>query len=58
MWSRDGAHVRAAQQLFALWWDAAPAGLVTPWPPMWDDSELEVDEWDPADLPDLPEASD
>ncbi len=49
-WSRDARHVRAVQHLFDQWWDRAAPGIVKPYPPTWDESDVDVDEWDPDDL--------
>lgn len=53
VWSQDRLHVRAAQELFELWWARAPAGVVTPDRPalrQWSEADLEVDEWDPEEV--------
>ena len=47
-WSREGSHLCAAQELFTAWWQAArPAFQLDAFQaPAFDESELEVDEWD------------
>jgi hypothetical protein len=51
VWSRDEAHVRAVRELFELWWQGARPGPVTPRRPEQPEPELDVDEWDPDELP-------
>jgi hypothetical protein len=54
-WSRERLHVHAASELFASWWDAAQPAFELPEPPAvpLDESDLDVDEWDPRwDQPD------
>jgi hypothetical protein len=50
VWSWDERHVRAAQELFELWWARAEPGVVTPHPLRQPEPEWDVEEWDPADL--------
>lgn len=51
-WSREPLHVQAARQLFTLWWDAAGEQLDLPATafPQIDETDLDVDEWDPTAL--------
>lgn len=49
-WSWDARHVRAAQELFELWWARAEPGFTKPHPPKEPEPEWDVEEWDPADL--------
>lgn len=51
VWSRDQQLVRAARELFSLWWDRADPGLVTPIRAVRTEEDLEVEEWDPEELP-------
>jgi DNA-binding MarR family transcriptional regulator len=45
VWSRDGAHLAAAQEQFERWWQACEPGVVTPQPvPRWSEAELDVEE--------------
>lgn len=50
VWSHDARHVRAAQELFELWWARAAPGVTKPHPPKQPEPEWDVEEWDPADL--------
>jgi DNA-binding MarR family transcriptional regulator len=52
VWSRDALHVRAAEQLFGLWWDEAAPGAVTPYPEPKppEEENWDVDERDPNEL--------
>lgn len=52
VWSRDAGFVRAAKELFELWWERAPTGVVTPYPKVATEEDLDVEEWDPEDMPD------
>jgi DNA-binding MarR family transcriptional regulator len=47
-WSRDARHVQAVQDLFDRWWELAEPGVVKPYPPKWDESDVEIDELGPC----------
>lgn len=51
VWTRDQSHVRAAAEWFDLRWGKAGRGVVTPYPPVLPEGPLDVDEWDPAEMP-------
>lgn len=50
VWSWDARHVRAAQELFDIWWERARPGITKPYLPKKPEPEWDVEEWDPADL--------
>lgn len=49
-WTRDGRHLRAAQELFDLWWERAGPGAIKPVPLPGPEPHWDVEEWDPEDL--------
>jgi DNA-binding MarR family transcriptional regulator len=44
VWSRDGAHLVAAQEQFARWWHDCESGVMSPEPvPRWSEADLDVE---------------
>jgi hypothetical protein len=44
-WSRDGAHLRAAQEQFERWWRSCEPGVITAEPvPRWSEADLDVEQ--------------
>jgi DNA-binding MarR family transcriptional regulator len=45
VWSRDGAHLSAAQEQFERWWRSCEPGVLTAQPvPRWSEADLDVEE--------------